>query len=271
MIHSIQAYVDVSEGRLYVEQAGSGNPIVFIHGFGADSRVWDCQFEAFARRNHVIRIDLRGHGMSDVPDGKAYSYAEDLNRLLEQLHIPQACIIGQSLGGGIALEFALAYPQKTSSLVLVDSTLDGYTWSTEWTESWTPIYREFAIAGANAALPKLLAHPLFAPGFRQSALKARLSDILAGYSGWHILNEDPVIESDPPAIQLLEKIQAPTLILVGELDLPDFHAISDILEKKIPNAQKVELDDVGHVLPMEAPEACNRIILNFLESLNGKG
>ena len=263
---SIQTFTDVNGTRLYYEVAGSGNPVIFIHGFGADSRVWDSQFKTFAEHYLVIRYDIRGHGKSAVPSGERYSHADDLKALLEHLNIPQASVIGQSLGGGIALDFALAYPEKTTSIVLVDSTLDGYQWSNEWNESWIPIYSEFAKSGASACLPVLLAHPLFAPGFRQPALKARLAEILSDYSGWHIMNPDPVIAGDPPAIQCLDQIQARVLILIGELDLPDFHAMSNILLEKIPNARKIEFVDTGHVLPMEAPEKFNEIVLSFLVS-----
>jgi len=265
----MQAIADVSGTRLYYEMAGSGSPVVFIHGFGSDSRVWDSQFKAFAEQHLVIRYDFRGHGKSAVPSGDAYSHADDLNALLEHLNIPQASVIGHSLGGGIALDFALAYPEKTSCIVLADPTVDGYQWY-EWNESWMPIFKEYATSGASTSLPMLLAHPLFAPGFRQNGVKARLTEILSGYSGWHIINTDPVIAGDPPAIQRLDQIQAPVLILIGILDLPDFHAIGTILLEKIPNAQKIEFADTGHVLPMEAPEKFNEIVLSFLESDKAK-
>jgi pimeloyl-ACP methyl ester carboxylesterase len=244
---SRQTFADVGGIRLYYEMAGSGNPVILIHGFGADSRVWDSQFRTFAGHYLVIRYDLRGHGKSAVPGGERYSHAGDLKALLEYLNIPQASVVGQSLGGGIALDFALTDPEKITSLVLVDSTVDGYPWSNEWYESWEPIYKEYAASGARASLPMLLAHPLFAPGFRKPAVKARLAEILSGYSGWHIMNHDPVIAVDPPAIQCLDKIHAPVLILIGQLDLPDFHAMSDILVEKIPNARKTEFADTGHV------------------------
>jgi pimeloyl-ACP methyl ester carboxylesterase len=266
MIHSIQSFINVKGSRLHYEEAGSGSPIVLIHGFSADSRVWDFQFEAFAQQYHVIRLDLRGHGISDAPDGQAYSYADDLNALLEHLQIPQASIVGQSMGGGIAIDFALAYPHKTSSLVLVDSTLDGYEWSEDWNQSWLPIYRQFGTAGASAATPLLAAHPLFTPGFRQPVVKDRLTKIMSEYSGWHLLHDDPIIENDPPAIQRLGQIHAPALVLVGELSLPDFHSISAILAQEIPNARKVVLEDVGYVAPMEAPEQFNQLVLSFLNN-----
>jgi pimeloyl-ACP methyl ester carboxylesterase len=263
---AIQTFADVGGTRLYYETAGSGSPLVFIHGFGSDSRVWEAQFEPFAQQYLAIRYDIRGHGKSALPGGEPYSHTADLKALLDHLNVPQATIIGQSMGGEIAIDFALTYPEKTASLVLVDSTIGGYAWSEEWADSWIPIYQEFATSGASAALPLLIAHPLFAPGFRQPAVKAHLGKILSEYSGWHILNSDPVIDNQPPAIECLERIQAQTLILVGQLDLPDFHAMSDLLAQKIPQSRKIEFAGAGHVLPMEEPEKFNGIVLSFLRS-----
>jgi pimeloyl-ACP methyl ester carboxylesterase len=228
--------------------------------------VWDAQFQTFAEHYRVIRYDLRGHGKSAIPGGESYSHAGDLKALLDHLNIQRAFIIGQSLGGEIAINFALAYPETAARIVLVDPSLDGYDWSSEWGESWLPIYAEYARSGASASLPMLLAHPLFAPGFRNPAMKGRLGEILSDYSGWHILNDDPVIEENPPAIERLDQIRAQVLILIGHLDLPDFHAISDILLEKIPRAQKIEFVDAGHVLPMEAPDKVNKAVLSFLLS-----
>jgi 3-oxoadipate enol-lactonase len=261
----IQSFAEVNGTRLYYEMAGSGNPVIFIHGFGADSRVWDAQFKDFAEQYLVIRYDIRGHGKSAVPSGEAYSHVNDLNALLAHLNISKVSCIGHSLGGGIAIDFALAYPEKTTSIVLVDSTIDGYQLSDEWNDSWAPVYTEFAVSGASKALPILLAHPIFASCFRQAALKARLTEILSDYSGWHILNHDPFIASDPPAAQCLSQIQTKVLILVGELDLPDFHAMSNKLFKEIPNAKKIAFRDTGHVLPMEAPEKFKEVVIRFFE------
>jgi 3-oxoadipate enol-lactonase len=264
----IQGFAEVNGTRLYYETAGSGNPVVLIHGFGSDSRVWDAQFKAFSEQYLVLRYDIRGHGKSAVPSNEPYTHAADLNALLKHLNLPQAHIIGQSLGGEIALDFALACPEKTASLILADASLGGYQWSQAWGESWTPIFTTLATSGPSVSLPPLLAHPMFAPGFRQPSMKARLAEIFSDYSSWHITNTDPVIVNDPPTIQRLDQIRAHTLILIGELDLPDFHAISNLLSEKIPNAQKIIFNDIGHVLPMEAPEQFNKTVLGFLASLN---
>jgi 3-oxoadipate enol-lactonase len=258
-----QAFAEVNGTRLYYETVGSGTPVVFIHGLGSDLSFWNDQLEAFADKYLVVRYDLRGHGKSAVPDGKPYTHAADLNALLEYLGLSQTHLIGQSLGSEIAINFALSFPEKTTSLVLADSALDGYEWSQAWGESWLPIVAA-APSGKEAWLPLVLEHSMFAPGFRNPAVKTRLTEIFSSYTAWHFMNDDPVTKNDPPASQCLAQLQAQTLILNGELEPPDFHAIGKMLSENIPNARKLEFRDTGHVLPLETPEKFNEVVLKFL-------
>jgi pimeloyl-ACP methyl ester carboxylesterase len=259
----VQAFAEVNGTRLSYEIVGSGTPIVLIHGLGSDLRFWNNQFGAFAKRHLVVRYDLRGHGKSNLPSGESYSHSDDLGALLDHLGISRVHLIGQSLGGEIAIDFALSYPEKVMRLVLTDSSLNGHQWSTAWGESWLPII-EAAPSGREAWLPLVLAHPMFEPGLRQPSVRAGLTELFSSYTAWHFMNADPVVKSDPPASQRLGDIQVPSLVLVGELEPPDFRAISKLLEKKIPNVQKIEFGDTGHVLPMEAPEKFNEVVLEFL-------
>lgn len=261
----VQTFAEVNGTRLYYEIAGSGTPVVLIHGLGSDLSFWNNQVEAFAKRHLVIRYDLRGHGKSTLPSGEAYSHADDLGALLNHLNVPRAHLVGQSLGGEIAIDLALSYPEKVVSLVLTDSGLNGHQWSTAWGESWLPII-EAAPLGREAWLPLVLAHPMFGPGLRQPSVRAGLTELFSSYTAWHFMNADPVVKSDPPASQRLGDIQVPSLVLVGELEPPDFRAISKLLAEKIPNVQKIEFGDTGHVLPMEAPEKFSEVVLKFLAS-----
>ncbi|MCI0575581.1 MAG: alpha/beta fold hydrolase, partial [Chloroflexi bacterium] len=125
-------FAEVNGTRLYYEVAGAGPPLVLIHGYTLDTRMWDDQFEAFAQHYQVIRYDLRGFGRSAMPTGESYTHHEDLKALLDHLGLARAHILGLSLGGGIAVNFALAYPEATQSLILVDtSVLGGFEWPEE--------------------------------------------------------------------------------------------------------------------------------------------
>jgi pimeloyl-ACP methyl ester carboxylesterase len=93
---------------------------------------------------------------------------------------------------------------------------------------------------------------------------ARLRAIVADYSGWHWLHSDPRRSLEPPAITRLAEIAAPTLAIVGQHDLADFHAIADLLATQAPAGRRVVLPGVGHLANMEAPDACNEVVLDFL-------
>ena len=111
-------FADVNGAKLYYETAGEGDPVIMIHGYGGDLRDWDYLFRPLAEKYQVVRYDLRGFGQSDRPTTEPYSHVEDLKALMESLGIEKAHLIGQSFGSGIALDFAIAHPESTRSLVM---------------------------------------------------------------------------------------------------------------------------------------------------------
>jgi 3-oxoadipate enol-lactonase len=115
----------------------------------------------------------------------------------------------------------------------------------------------------EAGKAQWLAHPIFAPAREKPEVAVRLGRIVTDYSGWHPVNTDPVRYPDPSAARRIHEIDAPTLVVVGERDLPDFLAIADTLQQ-IPSVRKVMLSGVGHMCNMEDPARFNEIILDFL-------
>ena len=257
---------EVNGTRLYYEVAGSEHPLVLIHGFALDTRMWDYQFEAFAQHYRVVRYDMRGYGKSLPPTDESYSHTDDLMALLERLRTDRAHVFGQSRGGAVAIDFALAHPEATGALVLVDPVLGGHSWSQEAARTDGAIWETAAKSGVEAGKAKWLAHPLFAPAREKPEVAARLEQIVSDYSGWHLINTDPGRYADPPAAQRLHEIGAPTLVVVGERDLPDFLVIADTLQQ-VPNARKVVLPGVGHMCNMEDPTKFNEVVLDFLANL----
>lgn len=119
-------YAEVNGTKLYYEIAGTGQPIVLIHGSFGDRRHWDFQFYEFAKKYKVIRYDVRGYGKSALPNpDKAYTDAEDLNALLDFLKIEKAHLCGLSMGSIIAVDFVLTYPRKCSSVILIGPRVAG--------------------------------------------------------------------------------------------------------------------------------------------------
>ncbi|MBX3058798.1 MAG: alpha/beta fold hydrolase [Anaerolineae bacterium] len=265
-MHGRDGFANVNGTQLYYEIAGDGPPLVLIHGFGLDGRMWEAQMAAFTPAYQVIRYDLRGFGRSAVPGVERYTHYEDLQTLLNHLHIERAHILGLSLGGGIAVDFALAYPSMTDHLILAAaSALNGFVWPDELA-GWFAGFAEAAHSGNMAqAKERWLNCGWFVPAQRQPAVTAHLRQLVADYSGWHFLHKNPVRGLHPPANERLAEIQAPTLVIVGEQDLPFYnHPLADHLAGHIPNAQKVVIPGIGHMVNMEDPPRFNEIVLTFL-------
>jgi pimeloyl-ACP methyl ester carboxylesterase len=264
-VHLKHGFADVNGTRLYYEMAGSGPALVLIHGHTLDTRMWDDQFEPFARDYRVIRYDQRGYGKSALPTAESYSPADDLMAVLRYLGLSSAHILGQSRGGAGAIDFALTYPEATTTLIAVDAVLRGFQW-TSFGTSLAEIHSAGRTSGVEAARQRWLGDALFAASLENPRVAPRLKQIVGAYSGWAWVNNEPLRPLDPPSIQQLDKIRIPTLVVVGDRDVPDFLAIADILHQRIPNASKVVMAGVGHMSNMEDPELFNRIVLSFLSS-----
>lgn len=262
-----QGFALVNGTRLYYEVAGSGPPLVLIHGHGLDTRMWDDQCALFAAHYRVVRYDLRGFGRSASVGEAPYAHEDDLAALLNHLGIARSVILGLSAGGAVAIDFALAYPAMARALIVVDAALNGHAWSEAWSARWRSLRQTARTAGAHAANEEWLTHPLFAPANAQPAVAARLRQMVEEYSGWHWGNRDPQRGLDPPATERLHEIAAPTLVLLGERDLPDFHAIADRIADDVPGARKIVLPGVGHMANMETPERFNTEVLAFLAGI----
>ena len=260
-------FPEVNGTRLYYEATGSGHPLVLIHGMGLDTRMWNDQFECFGQHHYIIRYDLRGFGKSSLPTAESYTDADDLMALLNHLGLECSYILGLSRGGGIAIEFALEYPEATNALILADSGLQGYEPSPETITQSNLFNLKVQESGVQTAKEFWLGTPLFRPALEKPDVAARLLRIISDYSGWHWINENPAQTSSLPAIERIKNISVPTLIIVGERDLSDFHAMADEMQQRIPNARKIIIPGVGHMSNMEAPNVFNETVLSFLADI----
>ena len=252
-------------GRLCYSAAGAGEPIVFIHGLGLDAAMWDPQWPVFQQGYRAIRYDLRGFGASTVPEAP-YSHSDDLLGLLDFLGARPAHVVGLSMGGRLGLRFALDHPHAVRSLTLVDSALDGFSWSDAWTQKMNAIMDAARSGDIPGAKRLWLAHELFAPARRDAGCAAALAAMVERYSAWHWRNVDPVRKAAIPAIELLGTVTCPTLVILGELDLPDFKAIAHRLAAEIPGAALSTIAGIGHMANMEAPAIVNDLLLAHLRA-----
>ena len=256
-------YVEASGARIYYELTGTGYPLVLLHAGGLDCRMWDEQFRMYAETYTVIRYDIPACGRSSVPN-ESFSDAGILSILLEHLGVRQACLLGASLGGRIALDFAVEFPSRVKALILAAPGLGGYEWSSEYMEQ---IGRIFSVAEQNGplqAVEEWLKHPHMLPAMENIALRERIRQMnLDNANLWtQPLPEKPL---DPPAVKRLKSLNIPTQIIVGDRDVPDIHAIADLIAANVAGAIKVIINGAGHVISMEKPDEFNQAVFDFLK------
>ena len=260
---------EVNGTALYYEEEGEGHPVVLVHGHTVDRRMWDDQIEHLRSKYRVIRYDSRGYGRSAIPSNKKYAHTDDLKALLDHLKVSRTHLVGLSMGGLIALDFVLAWPETISSLVTVDAVLGGYDWN-ESGDLIRSVHRTALKHGVEAAKDLWLESALFAPAMEKDKVAARIRCMVKDYSGGHWRNRAPIRGNEPVAIDRLHQISCPTFVVVGQRDTPDFHNIAEILHKEIPAARKTILPRAGHMANMEESEKFNEVLMEFLECAESK-
>ena len=256
----------VNGTTLYYEISGSGDPLVLVHGFSLDCRMWDPQFQLFTETRRVLRYDLRGFGRSALPRAERFEHGQDLRALMEYIGIAKADVLGLSLGGMVAIDHALTYPEATRSLVLADALYAGFQWSPEWEERTGLLWELGRELGSDSAKESGLSHPIFDPIWEIPEAGAFVRKLVDAYSGWHFVNNNPARSPQPPAAQRLADLRMPVLAVVGERDLPDFHVMASTLVGAAGYARMIVLPRVGHMVNLEAPLAFNQAVLEFLDS-----
>jgi pimeloyl-ACP methyl ester carboxylesterase len=255
-------YAGVDKGRLWYEREGEGFPVVLVHPGLWDGRIWDGQFEAFAREHDTIRYDLRGHGRSDEP-ADPYSDLGDLRRFLDELAVGRCAIVGCGSGARLAIDFALAYPDETDAIVPVAPALSGYCWNDPGLDQLgEEVERAVRAGDPLRAMEMELA--VWAP---LSAADPQVSGTvreIAMDNAQVLCMDDTLLRPAPSAIARLGDVQAATLVVVGDEDLGETHAIADLLVRSIPGAQKRVIADADQLVNVGRPDRFNRVVLDFL-------
>lgn len=260
-------FVAVEGGQLYYEVAGSGEPVLLIHGNTGDRRHWDLQFEALATHHTVVRYDLRGFGRSSLPvDTVPYTDFGDAAALLDGLGIQRAHVAGWSLGSAIAIDFAMAYPERVLSLIVAGPWIMGYNspGAQEMFRGMGQVATAMAEEGPQAAVQALMNAAFMVSTIRNPEAASRFSAIAEDYSFWAFVNPSPQRGLDPPALGRTGTIGVPTLIVSGQFDVPACREISTLLDETIPESRLVVMPGTGHMMLMEKPDAFNALVSDFL-------
>ncbi len=265
-------HVDVEGARLYYETAGEGHCLVLIHAGVADHRMWDDQFRVLAERLQVVRYDTRGFGRSRTEDVE-FSNRRDLRELLRHLGINRATMCGVSRGGQIAVDFTLEYPEMVEALIPVAAGISGYQGGHEAREIETQMFTELEEAWEQRDFDRLIELEVRmwvdGPGQPPDRVDSRIRERVRQMERDTIANnatEGKPQPLAPPAIDRLEEIRVPTLVVLGDLDTSGVLAIADIMARRISGARKVVLPGTAHMLTMEKPQEFNRVALDFLSA-----
>ncbi|MED4204984.1 alpha/beta hydrolase [Neobacillus mesonae] len=244
---------------LYYEVNGNGHPMVLLTG-GADVRNWTFVAPLLAKHNKVVTFDGRGTGKSPSPL-EDVNHVKDLLSLLDHLDINQATLIGHSMGGQIATEFALKYPERVSKLVLLAPGLSGFSYSKEFEESMKKIHE------AAPDIEKMIELLLCDPSYRVVTVSPH-RNLMVQMLRHHMnrMFEWPAVKfiwPQPPAIERLEELTAKTLLIIGKEDSPDNLRVANYFRKHT-KAQIIEIPGADHMVNLTHPEKLYRQITDFI-------
>ena len=265
-------FCDTKGIRLAYDEQGTGLPLVFLHAFPLNRSMWTPQTTALSRQFRTIAVDLRGHGESDAPLW-AFSledYADDVCALLDHLAIPQAVLVGLSMGGYVGFSFSRTYGNRLKGLVLADTRAqadspEGRTGRFNLAQT---AYGKGADAVADIMLPKLLGatslqqKPELVEYVRRTIRDTPVSGILVDLMA---------MANRPDSVAHLRTLACPTLVVVGQEDHTTPLADAQVMATEIPGARLAVIPAAGHLSNLEQPEVFNDLVRNFVEELRAAG
>jgi len=253
-------YIRTGDDSIFYEFSGSGPAMVLIHDGLVHREVWDAQFSYFSKKYKVVRYDRRGYGKSSPATGK-YSSLEDLNILFTQLKIDTACLIGASSGGRLAIDFALSYPQKVSSMILVGAVVGGFSYTNHFSTRGGHLPSDLK-DDEKESLYYASDDP-YEIYYENIAARKKIIELVKK-NPVRIYGSQIIASQKTPAYKRLNEINIPVLILCGEFDIPDVHAHAGAIHAGISNSRRIIIPKAGHLIPMEQPDLFNATVENFL-------
>jgi pimeloyl-ACP methyl ester carboxylesterase len=269
---TISGFAQSGDAQIYYETAGVGQPLIMIHAGVADSRQWDAAFAYFTERMRVVRYDLRGYGKSVPVDGE-FSHMGDLIALLAHLELHEPLVImGCSMGGGLAMDFALMHPSRVQALIMVDAGPSGLELDVE-----TPAkFAEAELAYQAGDLDRVaeLETQIWFDGMNRTPSQVNQAMRALAYTmNRHALSLDAqglgkrLPDTPTPAAERLTELDIPVLVIVGAQDTPYMLAAAEHMVQHIRSARKVIIEDAAHLPNMDQPDEFLRVVTAFLDDL----
>ena len=259
--------------KLWYEETGAGQPIVFVHEFAADHRSWEPQMRHFGQRYRCITYGARGYPPSDVPE-KAESYSQnratdDIAAVMDHLKIDKAHIVGLSMGGFATLHFGFRHPRRALSLVVAGC---GYGAEKEQQSKFRSEVETVAKTLKDEGMAKFAERYAYGPTRVQFENKdprgfAQFKKELGEHSALGSANTQIGVQGQRPSLyDLVDQMRAmtiPTLVLTGDEDWPCLTP-SVLMKREIPSAALAVMPNCGHTINIEDPDQFNRIVGDFI-------
>ena len=256
---------DVDTNPVSWREAGEGSLILFLHGLGGTRIAWEPQLHNLSDQWRCVAWDMPGYGSSPTPTEPLTfaSLADAVIQLLDVLEVDHSVIVGLSMGGMIGLHTALNHPDRVSSLILVDSSpsfgFDGTTDANSWiNERISPLQEGRTLGEIAPDVLRSITAPQTDNSVIDEAVQAMARISTSGFTAAvHCLTTHNVTNS-------LNRIDTPTMVIVGDQDKETPPSYSRYLADHIPNARYAEIAGAGHLSNLEAPEIFNRLMREFL-------
>jgi 2-hydroxy-6-oxonona-2,4-dienedioate hydrolase len=263
--------VNNNGAQIYYETAGAGTPFVIIHAGVADHRQWNNEFEFFSQNYKVVRFDMRGYGKSEPAEGD-FRHIDDLIALLDSLGLnDRVVMMGCSMGGGLAMDFALAHPSRVKALIMVGSGPSGLELDVPAPSKFAEAEKAWA-AGDLDLVAEIETQIWFDgrdrtpdqvdPAMRKLAyeMNRNVLDLEARKLGKRIPDTETL------AFNRLGDLTIPVLVIVGTHDTPYVLAAAGYMMERIGSAQRANIQDAAHMPNMDQPEEFRNIVKSFLDS-----
>lgn len=258
-----------SGGSIPYESNGEGTAVIFIHAGIADRRMWEPQFASVPEGFQFIRLDLRGFGDCELGDS-SFSNHEDVLAVLDHSGAERAVVVGSSMGGGTAIDIALTAPGRILGLVLVGAGSPGL----EVEEYEPPQFPDLVRAYKDGDLDRAaqLEAEIWVVGFGRTLAEVdpTVFDRVVEMDRVALANEtrrdELTVLLDPPRASRMGELSVPTLVIVGENDLPDIRVSADHLAANLSHHDVVVIPGSAHLPNLERPEVFDPALAGFLAS-----